>query len=124
MLYPTANWEEPGGSLRTLAMLTVLISAADHWTTYLCLRSPVAGWQVTEANPVAEWLFQTLGLVPGLLLDSAVTIAAVAFLLTTSLIPRPLRAGFLAIVSVWTFLAVANNVQALQALGISPLGAV
>ena len=109
--------------MRTLATLTVLISAADHWTTYLCLRSPVPGWQVSEANPVADWLFHTLGLVPGLLLDSAVTIAAVGFLLTTTLIPRPLRAGFLAFVTLWTSLAVANNVRALQALGISPLGA-
>jgi hypothetical protein len=109
--------------LRTLALLTVLISAADHWTTYLCLRSPVPGWHVSEANPVADWLFQSVGLVPGLLLDSAVTLAAVGFLLTTTLIPRGLRAGFLAVVSVWTCLAVANNVQALQALGISPLGA-
>jgi len=109
--------------LRTLAMLTVLISAADHWTTYLCLRSPVPGWQVSEANPVADWLFQTLGLVPGLLLDSAVTLVAVGFLLSTNLIPRTLRAGFLAFVTVWTCFAVANNVQALQALGISPLGA-
>ena len=109
--------------MRTLAMLTVLISAADHWTTYLCLRSPVPGWQVSEANPVADWLFQTLGLVPGLLLDSAVTLVAVGFLLTTNLIPRTLRAGFLAFVTVWTCFAVANNVQALQALGISPLGA-
>lgn len=108
--------------MRTLAMLTVLISAADHWTTYLCLRRPVPGWHVAEANPVAEWLFQTLGLVPGLLLDSAVTIAAVTFLLSTSLIPRSLRAAFLAIVTLWTCVAVVNNVQALQALGISPLG--
>lgn len=103
-------------------MLTVLISAADHWTTYLCLRSPVPGWQVSEANPIADWLFGTLGLVPGLLLDSAVTLAAVAFLLSTEWIPRSLRAGFLAVVTVWTFLAVANNVQALRELGLSAFG--
>ena len=36
--------------MRVLALLTVLVSAADHWTTYLCLRAPVAGWNVTEAN--------------------------------------------------------------------------
>lgn len=109
--------------MRSLALLTVLISAADHWTTYLCLRRPVPGWRVAEANPVAEWLFQTLGLVPGLLLDSAVTLAAVAFLVSTSLIPRTLRAAFLALVTLWTAAAVANNVQALHALGLSPLGA-
>lgn len=109
--------------MRILALLTVLVSAADHWTTYLCLRAPVPGWQVAEANPLADWLFQTLGLVPGLLLDTLVTLCAVAFLLSTSAIPRTLRAAFLAVVTVWTAVAVANNVQAMQALGLSPLGA-
>lgn len=109
--------------MRILALLTVLVSAADHWTTYLCLRAPVPGWQVAEANPLADWLFQTLGLVPGLLLDTLVTLCAVAFLLSTSAIPRRLRAAFLAVVTVWTAVAVANNVQAMQALGLSPLGA-
>jgi len=56
-----------------LAIATLALSAADHWTTYLCLRSPVLGWQVTEANPISQWLFEAIGLVPGLLLDSAVT---------------------------------------------------
>lgn len=109
--------------MRILALLTVLVSAADHWTTYLCLRAPVPGWRVAEANPLADWLFQTLGLVPGLLLDTAVTLGAVGFLLSTSAIPRALRAAFLAVVTVWTAVAVMNNVQAMQALGLSPLGA-
>jgi hypothetical protein len=82
----------------------------------------VPGWQVAEANPVARWLFDTLGLIPGLALDSAVTIAAVVFLIGTPLIPLRARAAFLALVCVWTLVAVANNVQALQALGLS-LGA-
>ncbi len=105
-----------------LALLSVLVSVADHWTTYLCLRAPVPGWQVAEANPLADWLFQTLGLVPGLLLDTAVTLCAVGFLLSSSAIPRPLRAAFLAVVTAWTAVAVVNNVQAMQALGLSPLG--
>jgi uncharacterized protein YacL len=109
--------------LRILALLTVLVSAADHWTTYLCLRAPVPGWQVAEANPVADWLFQTLGLVPGLLLDTLVTILAVGFLLSTTAIPHTVRAAFLTVVTVWTAFAVVNNVQAMQALGLSALGA-
>ena len=43
--------------LALLAVLTLALTAADHWTTYLCLRAPVEGWQVTEANPLASWLF-------------------------------------------------------------------
>ncbi len=71
-----------------LAALTLLLTAADHWTTYLCLRAPVDGWLVTEANPIAEWLFGSLGLVPGLIIDSVVTIFALAFLLTTPRLPK------------------------------------
>ena len=48
--------------LHLLVALTLLLTAADHWTTYLCLRAPVAGWQVIEANPIADWLFQNLGI--------------------------------------------------------------
>ena len=105
-----------------LAIVTLALSAADHWTTYVCLREPVSGWLVTEANPISEWLFETVGLVPGLLVDSAVTIAAVAFLLTTRRVPVFVKKGFLALVVVATGYAVINNYRAIEALGISPLG--
>ena len=52
--------------LRLLALLTLMLSASDHWTTYLCLRRPVDGFDVTEANPLAAWLFDSVGLVEGL----------------------------------------------------------
>lgn len=110
--------------MRTLAILTLMLSAADHWTTYLCLRQPVAGWQVTEANPIADWLFSSIGLVPGLLVDSLVTLAAVAFLLTTRQIPSLAKGVFFVVVIAWTGFAVANNLQAIEALGLSPLGQV
>jgi hypothetical protein len=71
--------------LHALAGLTLLLTAADHWTTYLCLRGPVQGWRVSELNPLADWLFVKFGLVPGLLIDSTITLAAVAFLATTAL---------------------------------------
>ena len=60
--------------------------------------------------------------VPGLLLDSAVTLFAIAYLLSTHRLPVPLKAGSLALISVWTFYAVANNYSAIEALGLSPLG--
>ena len=108
--------------LHTLIALTLMLTAADHWTTYLCLRSPVPGWQVTEANPLAEWLFLNIGLVPGILLDSVVTLAAVAFLRGTPLVPTPAKGAFFVVVVVWTGWAVVNNTHALIALGLSPLG--
>jgi len=108
--------------VRTLAFLTLLLSAADHWTTYLCLRSPLKGWEVSEANPIAEWLFEAVGLVPGLLLDSAVTLGAVAFLLTTRRISGVAKFGFFGLIAAWTGIAVVNNLNAISTIGISVFG--
>jgi len=105
-----------------LAIATLALSAADHWTTYVCLRHPVSGWLVTEANPISDWLFQSMGLVPGLLVDSCVTVAAVAFLLTTRRVPNIVKKGFFGVVVVSTGYAVFNNYRAIEALGLSPLG--
>jgi hypothetical protein len=109
--------------LYLLAISSLLLSAADHWTTYLCLRRPVEGWLVSEANPISDWLFQTLGLVPGLVIDSMVTVLAVAFLVTTPLLPRLAKTLFFIFVIGWTAYAVVNNLEAITALGLSPLGA-
>lgn len=108
--------------LAPLVAVALLLSAADHWTTYLCLRSPVAGWEVTEANPLAAWLFHSMGLVEGLLFDSAVTLLAMSFLWFTPRLPRNAKLGFLAIVIAWTGAAVVNNVRALDALALSVAG--
>jgi hypothetical protein len=105
-----------------LAIATLALSAADHWTTYVCLRQPVSGWQVTEANPISGWLFETVGLVPGLFVDSVVTVCAVAFLLTTRRLPDLAKKVFFGLVVAATGYAVINNYRAIDALGISPLG--
>lgn len=108
--------------MKLLALATVLVSCADHWTTYLCLRQSVTGWDVTEVNPIAHWLFGTIGLVPGLLLDSAVTVAAVTFLVATRVVPGLVKRAFFVIVIAVTAFAVANNLRAVEALGLSPWG--
>jgi hypothetical protein len=105
-----------------LALFTLLLTAADHWTTYLCLRTPIPGFEVSEANPIAGWLFGSLGLVPGLALDSVATLVALAFLLSTRLIPRPAKRIFLLVVIAWTGYAVVNNLHAIASMGLSPLG--
>ena len=111
------------GLLQILALITLLLTAADHWTTYLCLRAPVPGFEVSEANPLADRLFEALGLVPGLALDSAATLAALVFLLATDLVPQPAKRIFLLVVIAWTGYAVMNNLHAIRAMGLSPLGA-
>jgi hypothetical protein len=108
--------------LHLLALLTLLLTAADHWTTYLCLRTPVPGFEVSEANPIAAWLFRSLGLGPGIALDSAVTLAAMAFLVSTAVIPRAAKRTFLLVVLSWTGYAVMNNLQAMSAMGVWPMG--
>ncbi len=105
-----------------LAGLALLFSLADHWTTYLCLRTPVAGWDISEANPLADWLFRSLGLAQGLLVDTAVTVFALAFVLRTRRVPEPVKLVFLGILVGTTGFAVANNLQALQYIGLSPMG--
>jgi hypothetical protein len=108
--------------VRILALLALFASAADHWTTYLCLRQPVDGWLVIEANPIADWLFGTIGLVPGLLLDSVLTLAAILFLLGTRALPERIKGAFLGLVILWTAYAVVNNLEAVATLGLSPFG--
>jgi hypothetical protein len=108
--------------VNVLAILTLVLSAADHWTTYLCLRDPVSGWVITEANPLADWLFGAIGLVPGLLVDSGLTVLAVCFLLTTSHIPKAFKIGFFGLIVTSTGFAVVNNVYAISSIGLSPFG--
>ena len=108
--------------LNLLALITLLLTSADHWTTYLCLRQPVSGWDIVEANPLAQWLFDSAGLLPGLLIDTAVTVFAIGFLITSRRFPTSAKYSLLAFIALTTGYAVANNLQAIAALGISPLG--
>jgi hypothetical protein len=110
--------------LHWLAGLTVLLTAADHWTTYLCLRSPVQGWHVSEVNPLADWLFTRFGLVPGLVIDSGITIVAIGFLLSTALFPRTAKSVCFAVLVISTAWAVINNLRAIEVLGLSPFGVI
>ena len=106
--------------LRYLTLATIALTALDHWTTYLCLRYPIEGWVVSEANPVADVLFKTAGLGPGLAIDSFVTLAAILFLFTTRLFTRRSKIGFLTIITVTTGYAVYNNLGAINRMGIAP----
>lgn len=108
--------------LRSLALLTLLLTALDHWTTYLCLRLPVDGWDVSEANPLARGLFDLTGLVPGLALDSIVTVLAIAFLLATTRFGSTMKFALLGFIALTTGYAVVNNVTAMSELGLSVLG--
>ena len=109
--------------LELLACVALLVSLADHWTTYLCLRGSVVGWEVTEANPLAAWLFAHFGLAQGLLIDTFVTALVLAFLVRTSRVARSAKLVALGVLISTTTWAVANNLEAVQRLGLSITGA-
>jgi hypothetical protein len=83
---------------------------------------PVRGWEVIEANPLAGWLFEATGLVPGLAIDTTITLLAVGFLVTTHRFAEGVKLGLLAFIATTTGYAVVNNLTAMQDLGLSPLG--
>jgi len=105
-----------------LLALTLALSAADHWTTYLCLRAPVEGYLVSEANPIAHWLFSEFGLVAGLAIDSVATAGGMLFLATTTRVPHAAKLAFLAALVLGTGYTVANNLQAVSHLGLAISG--
>jgi hypothetical protein len=105
--------------LHWLVGLLLLLTAADHWTTWICLRAPVDGWIVNEANPIADWLFARFGLVPGLALDTAITLVAVGVLIGTQRFSERIKIAFFVIVAIWTAHAVINNLLAIRELGLS-----
>lgn len=106
--------------LRLFATTTILLTCADHWTTYLCLHTPIEGWAVSEANPIAEWLFNWAGLGTGLMIDSVITLGAIAFLSKTRVFDHRIKVGLLAIISLSTGYAVFNNLGAINQMGLAP----
>ncbi|MEN8185352.1 MAG: hypothetical protein ABFS46_22785 [Myxococcota bacterium] len=108
--------------LGALLGLAVLLSAADHWTTWLCLSGEFPGFVAVETNPLAAWLFGHLGLGAGLMIDSLVTFAALSLLVLTERLPKHAKLALLAAVVLVTARALAANLRALSTLGLSPLG--
>ena len=106
--------------LRLFVGMTIALTCADHWTTYLCLHAPVEGYDVVEANPVAQWLFEQAGLVAGLAIDTLLTIAAIAYLSLTGSLGRGVKVGLLGLIAFSTGFAVVSNLGAITRMGIAP----
>ncbi len=101
-----------------LGALVLLMNALDNATTFLCLRDPVTGFDVFEANPVARWLFDGVGLAEGLVLEMALSTAAVLFLISTRRIPGRSKVVLLTVLALLPSWAVANNLQVMYEVGI------
>ena len=104
--------------LPVFAALAMVFALLDHVTTWLCLRAPIPGWEIREANPLAAWLFGHFGLVQGLALDTAVTLSAVILLAQTQRVPRAARLALLGLLIATSAFAVANNFDVIQQIGL------
>jgi hypothetical protein len=91
---------------------------ADNATTFLCLSASTPGFEVFEANPVAAWTFETLGLTSGLLLETLITTAAITFLILTERVPSRPKLALLGLLSVLPAWAALNNLQVAWAVGL------
>lgn len=98
-----------------LGALVVLFNLADNATTFLCLRAPVPGFEVIEANPAAAWLFDAVGLREGLLLEMAITTVAIAFLVATDRITPRVKLALLVVLAALPAWAAVNNWQVIEA---------
>ena len=77
---------------------------------------------MSEANPIARWIFVRAGLVPGLLIDTLITVAALTFVAATPRFSPTLKTSMLSFVTLVSFYAVTNNVLVIADLGIGPSG--
>ncbi|HTO53512.1 MAG TPA: hypothetical protein VMR50_09015 [Myxococcota bacterium] len=102
-----------------LGVLVVLLNLADNTTTFLCLRAPVPGFDVSEANPAAAWLFGSVGLVPGLVFEMVVTSAAVAFLVVTTHVPYRVKLALLIVLAALPAWAALNNLWVIRATNLA-----
>ncbi|NRA04231.1 MAG: hypothetical protein HRU00_16685 [Myxococcales bacterium] len=100
--------------------LVLLLNLADNATTYFCLVEPIPGFLVVEANPVARWVFDSMGLLEGLVFEMSVTTFTVGFIVWTSLLSPRLRLVILLILIALPGIAVWNNMRVIEALGIMP----
>ena len=62
--------------LGTLSLLVI----GDGVSTYLCLTTQSASYEVWEANPITNWVFSIIGIGPGLLLDTVIEIGVLIWL--------------------------------------------
>jgi hypothetical protein len=99
-----------------LGGLVLILNTLDNATTFFCLRAPVEGLEIVEANPIARWLFESLGLVEGLVLESALTLGAVIFLVRTPTLSSSVRNSLLFLLIALPAWAVANNLRVMSAI--------
>lgn len=102
-----------------LGALVILFNLADNTTTFLCLNRPIPGFTVIEANPLARLLFDTIGLLEGLVVEMAITLVAVGFLVFTRRLSPQLKLIVLTVLIILPAWAVVNNLNVMKAIGVT-----
>ena len=102
-----------------LGTLVILFNVADNATTFLCLHRPIPGFTVVEANPFARWLFDSIGLTEGLLVEMIITLAAVGFLVFSKRLSPQVKLIVLTVLIALPAWAVVNNVNVMKAIGVA-----
>jgi hypothetical protein len=100
-----------------VAILAVLFNLIDNLTTFACLRKPIAGFQVVELNPIADWMFKAMGLGPGLVFEFAISIAAIAFITKTDVLGLRVKLAVLGFICLLAAGAGINNLIVMSKIG-------
>lgn len=101
-----------------LGALAVGLNALDNLTTYVCLQGDVPGFEVYEANPLAAWGFERMGLGSGLVFEMVISMGAIAFLVMTPIFPRRVKLALLAVLVALPGWAVMNNLSVMEVIGL------
>jgi hypothetical protein len=105
-----------------LAAGALLMNALDNLTTLRCLSDPAPGFGVYEANPLAAWTFDAVGLRPGLAVEMVLSALAIAFLVYSKSFSLRLRMGILIAMVVLPAWAALNNWRVMQEMGLTLFG--
>ena len=100
-----------------LGALALVCNSLDNLTTFFCLRAPIEGFQVIEANPFARWLFEKIGLTEGLAFEAVLTTGAIAFLVLTPRIPKRPKILLLSALVLLPAWAAINNLHVMNSIG-------
>jgi hypothetical protein len=105
--------------LFVLALALYLLVVSDAITTYVCLAFDSPHFVVWETNPLSRWLFESVGLLSGLIISGtfkSLTILALCYGAHKN--PRHRRKATIvvAVMVAWTGYAVHNNWSVYQVL--------
>ena len=103
----------------TLTIVFIALQLADFYTTWACLHQPIPGWEALEINPISALLFERLGLVPGLVLDTTLGTGVIVWLARVRYLKYRLKIGLLVFLTFITACAVVNNYYNMVKMGIA-----